>query len=66
MYDCPEEFGLWKNDAGDTVPLLKITLLCMLLDNIIMDIDVGGCDRNERPAAMSMTGSLTRERPSHT
>lgn len=61
MYDCPEEFGLWKNDAGDTVPLLKITLLCMLLDNIIMDIDVGGCDRNERPAAMSMTGSLTRE-----
>ncbi len=60
-YDCPSEFGLWKNDGGDTVPLLKITLLVMLLDNIILNIDVGGCHRNEKPAAMSMLDGLGPE-----
>lgn len=59
LYDNAGRFGLWRNDAGETVPLLKITLLCLLLDNVIMDIDVGGCGRSERTAAMGMTGALT-------
>lgn len=62
LYDNALKFGLWKNDAGETVPILKITLLCMLLDNMIMDVDVGGCERNERTAAMSMMDRLT---PAH-
>lgn len=61
LYDVSEVFGLWKNDSGETVPILKITILVLLLDDLIMDMDIGGATRSERTAAVSMLDSLLED-----
>lgn len=59
LYDNADVFGRCKNDQGEIAPLLKITILADVLNDMILDVDAGSVMRHERTAAMSMVGNLT-------